>query len=192
MGDCPDTFLEGFRITDEGYLWIELIPKYYCCWTEWILIIWGIGMNKWILYEYCLKARGCMWRVRTRSLKIWRYLDGYIAIYDSMKHDKACVCPSIFQRSPTQVIKHTGDTFIRGIIMFHTYCSSPLYHFGPTYILLSRGRPHRGSIFDLGRTSVLKASSLTDSLEVLMLLLMKPGVLLAFAVMLPSLMVLTR
>ena len=36
-------------------------------------------------------------------------------------------------------MKHSGDTFIREIIMFHPSCSSPLYHFDLTYILLGRG-----------------------------------------------------
>ena len=145
MGDCSDPLLEGVRITDEGYLWTELIPKYYCCLIEWILIIWGIGMNT---------PEGNRVRVTSEdlwSLKIWRYLDCYIAIYDSVKHDKTSVCSSVFQWSPTQAIKHSGDTFIRGIIMFHPSCISLLYHFDLTYTLLGKGRPHRESIFELAR-----------------------------------------
>ena len=45
------------------------------------------------------------------------------------KHDKTCVSPSVCQRSPTQVIKHAGNTLLWGIVVLHPSSRSPLNHF---------------------------------------------------------------
>ena len=80
-------------------------------------------------------------------LKIWRCLNGYIAKYDSIKHDKTCISPSVCQR-----------------------CRSPLGHFNFFYIFcLVCGDQTEEEYATWGHTGVLYASSFIGSFRILFL-----------------------
>ena len=102
-------------------------------------------------------------------------------IYNSVKRDKMCVSLSVCQRSPTQVIKHAGNTLIWGIVVLHP---SPLNHFNFIDNLFSVWRPNRRNVFNLGTLKAIICQFFYWFIRVLTFLLTKPRVLLAFAVIL--------